>query len=399
MHFATKTTSVWEVSTHYIRRGDKSEFTATQGDTPANPYLIGAESPSGRVNLVRPQASGYTTIIPHPVGRGLSASATSPNGVPTALQVMGGELYVFTPDGDEWVGQPTGLFPVFDYVQVRELSDLAFLADGRMVIAYWNGDHKSFHLAIGAPGNWQDTEIILPTKDRAVDVALAVNGMNSPGLAVTFDSKDVYYIENIPGPTTLLIDIRPGSLVNPVNLKSRGVLPVAVLGSEELDVSLIDPDTVTLEGVAPRVSGNSTHFWSLQDVNGDSVLDLMLHFNLQELTIDPESVELTLEGLLTDGTAFKGSASIRIVPPGDVNGNGRVDGDDLSLLLANWGATTDWEHGEFSGAPPVSDADLSVILANWNMGSPTGAAAIPEPASALILLLGLPYLARRRARR
>ncbi len=116
---------------------------------------------------------------------------------------------------------------------------------------------------------------------------------------------------------TWLIDIKPGSLPNSINLKSRGVLPVAVLGSEELDVSLIDPDTLTLEGVAPRVSGKSGHFWSLKDVNGDSILDLMLHFDLQGLTIDPESTELTLEGLLTDGTAFEGSDSIRIVPPMD----------------------------------------------------------------------------------
>ncbi len=114
---------------------------------------------------------------------------------------------------------------------------------------------------------------------------------------------------------TFLIDIKPGSLPNSINLKSRGVLPVAVLGSEDLDVSLIDPDTLTLEGVAPRVSGKSGHFWSLEDVNGDSILDLMLHFDLQGLTIDPESTELTLEGLLTDGTAFEGSDSIRIVPP------------------------------------------------------------------------------------
>ncbi len=122
-------------------------------------------------------------------------------------------------------------------------------------------------------------------------------------------------VELVPEPATFLIDIKPGSLPNSINLKSKGVLPVAVLGSEDLDVSLIDPDTLTLEGVAPRVSGKSGHFWSLEDVNGDSILDLMLHFDLQGLTIDPESTELTLEGLLTDGTAFEGSDSIRIVPP------------------------------------------------------------------------------------
>ncbi len=106
---------------------------------------------------------------------------------------------------------------------------------------------------------------------------------------------------------------------------------MAVLGSEDLDVSLIDPDTLTLEGVAPRVSGNSGHFWSLEDVNGDSILDLMLHFDLQGLAIDPESTELTLEGLLTDGTAFEGSDSIRIVPP--MGGEVIPEPATLSLLI------------------------------------------------------------------
>jgi hypothetical protein len=47
------------------------------------------------------------------------------------------------------------------------------------------------------------------------------------------------------------IDIKPGSCPNPLNLKSKGVLPVAILGSEDLDVSTIDVDTIRLEGVAP----------------------------------------------------------------------------------------------------------------------------------------------------
>ena len=36
--------------------------------------------------------------------------------------------------------------------------------------------------------------------------------------------------------------------------------------------------------------------------------------------------------------------------PGDADDDGDVDDDDLSLLLANWGAETDCAHGEFSGA-------------------------------------------------
>ena len=80
--------------------------------------------------------------------------------------------------------------------------------------------------------------------------------------------------------------------------------------------------------------------------------------------------------------------------PGDADGDGDVDDDDLSLLLANWGADTDCAHGEFSSTPPVNDDDLSLLLANWTGALP---AAVPEPATVAILMLGTWALRRRRS--
>jgi hypothetical protein len=59
------------------------------------------------------------------------------------------------------------------------------------------------------------------------------------------------------------VDVKPGSDVNPVNLRSNGVLPVAVLGSADFDVTTIDPSTILLNGVAPLR-------WSIADVCGPS---------------------------------------------------------------------------------------------------------------------------------
>jgi len=50
------------------------------------------------------------------------------------------------------------------------------------------------------------------------------------------------------------IDIKPGSCPNPFKLgKSKGVLPAAILGSEEFDVSTVLVDTVRLNGNCPVV--------------------------------------------------------------------------------------------------------------------------------------------------
>ena len=60
----------------------------------------------------------------------------------------------------------------------------------------------------------------------------------------------------------LFVDIKPGSCVNPVNPKSKGVLPVALLGTEALDVMMIDPSTIRLtrEGVDGEVAPIRVHY-------------------------------------------------------------------------------------------------------------------------------------------
>ena len=139
-------------------------------------------------------------------------------------------------------------------------------------------------------------------------------------------------------------------------------------------------------------------------------------FSFEEIGNPANSGSLVLPGSLTGTLNFDtfelwgatrsgkvvGFDNVSIVaegeaPPlvGDANGDRSVDDDDLSLLLANWGQDTDWAHGEFSGVPPVNDDDLSLLLANW-----TGAAAVPEPASAAVMLTTLVAGAlRRRSRR
>jgi hypothetical protein len=47
------------------------------------------------------------------------------------------------------------------------------------------------------------------------------------------------------------VDVKPGSCPSPVSMREKGMLPVAIAGTAELDVSQIDPSTLRLAGVAP----------------------------------------------------------------------------------------------------------------------------------------------------
>lgn len=113
----------------------------------------------------------------------------------------------------------------------------------------------------------------------------------------------------------IAVDIGLGSNPLSVNPGSHGVIPVAILGGDDFDVSLIDLQTLDLAGAQPRARGNSGNVGSFMDINHDSIVDLLVHFETEELTIDPDTCEVTLTGLLEDGTQFGGADFVRIVPP------------------------------------------------------------------------------------
>jgi hypothetical protein len=117
------------------------------------------------------------------------------------------------------------------------------------------------------------------------------------------------------------VDIKPQSCPNPLNTKSKGVLPVAVLGSADLDVSTIDPSTVTLNGVPALRSG-------IEDVSGpvqggedcectedgaDGYDDLTLKFDKQAVVAalgganDGDVIALHLVGNTWDGQELRGA--------------------------------------------------------------------------------------------
>jgi len=84
------------------------------------------------------------------------------------------------------------------------------------------------------------------------------------------------------------IDIKPGSYPNSFNLKSKGVVPVAVLTSDAFDATTVEPDTVVFAGAEPVK-------WTSEDVDGDE--DLLFHFQTQGLALDQDSVEAILTGM------------------------------------------------------------------------------------------------------
>jgi hypothetical protein len=109
------------------------------------------------------------------------------------------------------------------------------------------------------------------------------------------------------------IDIKPGSGRNPVNPFSRGVVPVALLGSAEFDVAGVDRSTLAFgpDGAAPAHKKGGHQ----KDVNGDGLKDLLLHFRTQETGIAFGDTEACLSGETLDGIPFEGCDAVTTMPP------------------------------------------------------------------------------------
>lgn len=81
----------------------------------------------------------------------------------------------------------------------------------------------------------------------------------------------------------------------------------------------------------------------------------------------------------------------------DANLDGFVGIDDLNIVLSNWNQQVpkgDFTQGDLAGIGDgfVGIDDLNIVLTLWNLGTPPSAdalsAAIPEPGSASVLLVG-----------
>ena len=202
-----------------------------------------------------------------------------------------------------------------------------------------------------------------------------------------------------PAPTTLVdLDIKPGNDLNPVNPKSKGKLPVVLFGSEELDVSTIDLETVLLNGVHLTEKNNGSLFTSLKDKNRDGFGDLVMRFAMQDLGIEAGMDELLLSGNFLDGGAFEGSDIISIVGAGDANGDGIVSADDFASIQANFGATDDTGIlGDADGDGLISANDYASVQSNFGATTGMGGMSVPEPATLSLLVIGgLAMLRRRR---
>jgi hypothetical protein len=117
-------------------------------------------------------------------------------------------------------------------------------------------------------------------------------------------------------------------------------------------------------------------------------------FNGDVPITDSESQQLAIDWVLDNLLAD--------ALPGDTDGDGDIDDADLGTAFSNYtgpiGAAGNKlaADGDTDGDGDVDDADLGTAFANYT--GPLSAASVPEPATAIALLLGVALVHRRRDR-
>lgn len=140
-------------------------------------------------------------------------------------------------------------------------------------------------------------------------------------------------------------------------------LPLHNFGYSSLQAAL---DFTSVEGLVPGVFVTGTPIGSITGtpkdlqltidpaVLGVGVFDLQLQIQLSDQDLPGaigHQLDLGLE-IVVEGDAPR---------PGDLNGDGRVDGEDLALLLGAWNTST----YDLDGDDIVSGSDLAIVLGDW----------------------------------
>jgi hypothetical protein len=115
------------------------------------------------------------------------------------------------------------------------------------------------------------------------------------------------------------IDIKPGSYPNSINLGSEGNVPVAIFSSSVFDATQVDPATVQLASGRVGLRGKSidNYMAACEDVDGDGLMDLVVHVETSALALSLTDVEASLIGSTFDGREIEGKDSVRVVQEGE----------------------------------------------------------------------------------
>lgn len=232
-----------------------------------------------------------------------------------------GAAYLFDRDGTSWTERQKllsvdgGARDLLFGISVALSGDSALVgaaSDDR------NGIYPGSAILYGSDGTtWNEQAELVASDGVPGDLFgrfVSVSGGTAAVGAFSYDEfapdLGAVYVFEITPMLTVELDIKPDGYPNRINPGSRGVIPVAILGSDAFDVAEIDVTTLAFGPDAAPIAHLNGH---LQDVNCDGTTDLVTHFRTRNTGIACGDESATLIGETLDGQAIEGNDSIKTV--------------------------------------------------------------------------------------
>jgi len=170
------------------------------------------------------------------------------------------------------------------------------------------GVYRGRSNATGGPWVW---EAYINGMPRADVRTLEVHPVTGTIDAATYGRSA---FELVPEPVLSIgIDIKPGTSENIINIKSRGMIAVAILSSVTFDA----PNEVNRHSLRFGRTGAEASLARCnkhaQDVNGDGLPDLVCHFSTSLTGFRVGDTVGFLKGLTAEGVPIEGSDAVRIL--------------------------------------------------------------------------------------
>lgn len=190
-------------------------------------------------------------------------------------------------DASDWLGAPGTFYgnsvldgEVWRGAELQHPTDIDYLT--------LSADRRTVSLLFIVVPNWQD------------QIRVITQGNCEP------EEPDVLEVQ---------IDVKPNSDPSCFNSNGKGRIPVAILGSADFDVRLIDVASLELDGapVSPRKNNPNKLRAGYEDYNFDGFEDLIVKF-VDTDNYDPGDEWAVLTGTLLDGTPIMGIGDICIRP-------------------------------------------------------------------------------------
>jgi hypothetical protein len=152
-----------------------------------------------------------------------------------------------------------------------------------------------------------DIQALIPQLNRFTEGLGNPGDLDGDGLLSEADLTLLTKLVGILAVAEVNIDILPGSQINPINLKNKGVVPVAILGTQTFVIESIDVNSLAFGPADVSPVGNH-----IEDVNSDGIMDMVSHYSAQESGIATGNTQACVSAKTIQGLVIKGCDQITV---------------------------------------------------------------------------------------